>query len=171
MVKKLENKIIGQIKELENILNSKILGREKMVRSVMLSLINGENVLIKGLHGEGKSMLLHLIKKHSNTKTFYKQIHGQTSLQDILGVINALDFKLGKLDIIKTDFWDSNIQFYDECLRNSELLDFLLEVMVERKCSKSVLGEIDLTMQSNTILPSSPITTRSPTSGVVPIKV
>jgi len=138
------NNEIGKLKELEGFLNSKIYGRKQLVKSVILSLMNSENTLIIGKQGEAKSFLLHLIAKHSNLQTFYKQIHNQTTLQDILGVINPIEFQKGNLELLKTKFWNSNLMFYDECLRNSDLLDFLLEVMCEHKCSKSILGEVDL---------------------------
>jgi len=136
--------VLKSVKDLETFLNGKIYGREKLIRAITLSLLSKENVLIQGKHGEAKSFLTHLISKHTNLNTYYKQIHNQTTLQDILGVINPIKFKNGELDLIKTKFWTSNLMFYDECLRNSDLLDFLLEVMVERKCSKTILGEVEL---------------------------
>lgn len=151
-------KSIEKLKQLERFLNTRIYGREKLIKAIILSLINRENVLIIGKHGEAKSMITHLIAKHTNLKTFYKQIHQQTTLQDILGIINPVEYLKGNLDLLKTDFWMANIQFYDEFLRNSELVDFLMEVMVEHKCSKSILGEVNLDNLISVIATSNPTT-------------
>jgi len=153
-----DKSILKSAKDLETFLNSKIYGRQKLTKAITLSLLNRENVLIQGKHGEAKSFLTHLISKHTNLNTYYKQIHNQTTLQDILGVINPIKFKNGELDLIKTKFWTANLMFFDECLRNSDLLDFLLEVMVEHKCSKTILGEIDLDELVSVIATTNPTT-------------
>lgn len=158
MITEKQKSVVKSAKDLEIFLNSRIYGRKEMVKSVILSLLNKENVLIQGKHGEGKSFITHLIADHTNLNCFYKQIHNQTTLQDILGVIDPIKFKNGMLDLIKTRFWTANFMFYDECLRNSDLLDFLLEVMVEHKCSKTILGEVNLNDLISVIATTNPTT-------------
>lgn len=137
--------MIKKLEQLEKELNKHIIGREKAIKTLILALSSGEHILILGKHGEAKTLMVNLLKEITNLKTYYKQIHNETTLKEIVGMINPISYKNGKLELIKTDFWFSNVLFFDEFLRGrSEFLDFLLEVMNEKKCSKTILGEVKL---------------------------
>jgi len=118
-----------------------IKGRDEVIDAIVLGLASNEHILIIGKHGEAKTMLVRLLGKITGLKTFEMQVHQETIVKDVVGLLNPIEYKKGKLDIIKTNFWDAEIQFYDEFLRGrTEFLDFLLEVMVERQTTKTVLG-------------------------------
>jgi MoxR-like ATPase len=135
-----------------------VFGRDDIIDAVILALAANEHILIEGKHGEAKSYAIHKLNEITALKSFSVQLHRETTLKDIVGMINPVEFQKGKLDIIKTKFWDANILFCDEFLRaRSEFLDFLLEVMVERKTTKTVLGEINLPIIS-VIATTNPLT-------------
>jgi len=143
---------------IEKQLNVIVFGREKTVKGLILALASNEHIMIQGKHGEGKSYLVKKLSEITNLKTYYKQLHNETQLKEVVGMINPIAFQKGKLDIIKTSFWDSNILFFDEFLRGrSEFLDFLLEVMIERECSKTVLGAVKVPIIS-VIATTNPLT-------------
>lgn len=147
-----------KIKEIEKELNTHIIGREEAVKTLLLALGSQEHILIIGKHGEAKSLMADLITKITKLKSYSKQLHNETTLKEILGMLNPIEYQKGKLDLIKTDFWDCNIAYFDEFLRaRSEFLDFLLEIMIERRCSKTVLGNVDLPLLS-VIAVSNPLT-------------
>ena len=151
-------KTINKLKELEKQLNGLIIGRENVSKALVLALASNSHMLILGKHGEAKSYIVDKLCKITKLNYYYKQFHNETQLKDVVGVLNPIEFQKGKLDLLKTKFWDSNILFIDEFLRGrSECLDFLMEVLVERKCSKTILGEVNLPIVS-CICTSNPLT-------------
>jgi MoxR-like ATPase len=153
--------MIGTIKKLEQIkaeLKKAVTGRDEIIDAVVLALAANEHILIEGKHGEGKSYAINKLNEITGLKSFSIQLHRETTIKDIVGMINPVEFQKGKLDLIKTKFWDANILFCDEFLRaRSEFLDFLLEVMVERRTTKTVLGEVKLPIIS-VIATTNPLT-------------
>lgn len=154
----MQKETIQKIKQIEGELNTHVIGREEAVKTLLLALSSQEHILILGKHGEAKSLMADLVTKTTKLKSYSKQLHNETTLKEILGMLNPIEYQKGKLDLIKTDFWDCNIAYFDEFLRGrSEFLDFLLEIMIERRCSKSVLGNVDLPLLS-VIAVSNPLT-------------
>lgn len=149
-IKKLET-IKGELKKV-------IIGRDDIIDSLILGLASNEHILIIGKHGEAKSYSINKLNDMTDLNSFSIQLHRETTLKDIVGMINPKEFQEGKLDLIKTKFWNANILFCDEFLRaRSEFLDFLLEVMIERKSTKTVLGEVELPIIS-VIATTNPLT-------------
>lgn len=135
-----------------------VFGRDKIIDSLVLALASNEHILIVGKHGEAKSYSVNKLNQITDLNSYSIQLHRETTLKDIVGLINPSDFQKGKLDLIKTKFWKANVLFCDEFLRaRSEFLDFLLEVMVERKTTKTILGETDLPIIS-VIATTNPLT-------------
>jgi MoxR-like ATPase len=135
-----------------------VIGRDDVIEALVLGIASNQHILLLGKHGEAKSFLVEHLAKATDLKYFYSQIHQETIVKDIVGLLNPVEYQKGKLDIIKTLFWNSDILFFDEFLRGrSEFLDFLLEVMVERKTSKTLLGESKLPVIS-VIATSNPLT-------------
>jgi len=149
------------IKKLDGVgqeLRSKVKGRDDVIDSLILAIASGEHIMIQGSHGEAKSMVVRLLCEVSGLNYFYRQIHNETTVKDIVGILNPLSYKKGEIELIKTSFWSANIHFYDEFLRGrSEFLDFLMEVMQERKCSKTLEGEKELPVLS-VIATTNPLT-------------
>lgn len=149
------------IKKLDGVrqeLRSKVKGRDDVIDSLILAIASGEHILIQGSHGEAKSMVVRLLCEVSGLDYFYRQVHNETTVKDIVGILNPLSYKKGEIELIKTSFWSANLHFYDEFLRGrSEFLDFLMEVMQERKCSKTLEGERDLPILS-VIATTNPLT-------------
>jgi hypothetical protein len=134
-----------KLQKLKMELKKIVIGRDDIIDTLILGLASNHHALIVGKHGESKSMLVEQLAKASGLKYFYSQIHQETIVKDIVGLLNPLKYREGKLDIIKTKFWDSEILFFDEAFRGrTEFLDLLLEVMIERKTSKTLLGETPL---------------------------
>jgi MoxR-like ATPase len=153
--------MISTIKKLEQIkaeLKKAVTGRDEIIDAVVLALAANEHILIEGKHGEAKSYAINKLNEITGLKSFSIQLHRETTIKDIVGLINPIEFQKGKLDLIKTNFWDANVLFCDEFLRaRSEFLDFLLEVMVERRTTKTVLGEVKLPIIS-VIATTNPLT-------------
>ena len=145
------NRVKGELKKV-------VKGRDELIDGLILAISSNQHILIMGKHGEAKSMVVNVLKQITDLPTYYTQIHNETIVKDIVGILNPIDYQKGKISLIRTPFWDSHILFFDEFLRGrSEFLDFLLEVMVERKCSKTLLGEIKLPILS-IIATSNPLT-------------
>jgi len=144
---------------LKDELKKHIKGRSDLIDTVILALCSNEHILIIGKHGEAKSYLVHKLAQITSLQVHYQQVHQDMTLKEVVGLLDPLSYQQGKLNLLKTRFWSANILFFDEFLRGrSEFLDFLLEVMVERKCSKTVLGEVQLPQLISVIATSNPLT-------------
>ncbi|MHA1827107.1 MAG: AAA family ATPase, partial [Candidatus Heimdallarchaeaceae archaeon] len=144
---------------LKDELRRHVKGREDLIDTVILALCSNEHVLIIGKHGEAKSFLVHKLAQITSLQVHYQQVHNELTLKEVVGLLDPLSYQQGKLNLLKTRFWSANILFFDEFLRGrSEFLDFLLEVMIERKCSKTVLGEVQLPQLISVIATSNPLT-------------
>jgi len=151
-------KTIGKLKKLSTSLKKAVFGRDKMVDALVLSLATNQHILIIGTHGEAKSLVARKLAEYSGLNAYVTQLHNETQKKDILGMIDPVKFNKGEYGLIKTKFWDAHVHFYDEFLRGrTEFIDILLEVLQERKCSKTVLGEQDLPVVS-VICTSNPLT-------------
>lgn len=147
-------KVVAVKKEL----NRAVIGREDVIHALLTAIVSGEHILILGKHGEAKSYLVNKLAKVTALRTFYRQLHNETTLKEVVGMLNPIEYQKGNLDLLKTDFWDSNILYFDEFLRGkTEFLDFLLEVMIERRCSKTILGDVGLPVVT-VIATSNPLT-------------
>ena len=149
------------IKKLETVkaeLKKVVMGRDDIIDTLVLALASNEHILIMGKHGEAKSYSVNKLNQLTNLNSFSIQLHRETTLKDIVGMINPVEYQKGKLDLIRTKFFDANILFCDEFLRaRTEFLDFLLEVMIERRTTKTVLGEVKLPIIS-VIATTNPLT-------------
>jgi len=155
MLKMKNKKIILLRDELQR----RIKGREDLIDTVILALCSNEHILVIGKHGEAKSFLVHKLAQITSLQVHYQQVHNELTLKEVVGLLDPLAYQKGKLELLKTKFWTANVLFFDEFLRGrSEFLDFLLEVMVERKCSKTVLGEVQLPQLISVIATSNPLT-------------
>lgn len=147
-----------KLEKLKSELKKVVIGRDDIIDAMVLGLASNQHILLLGKHGEAKSYLAEHLAKATGLKYFYTQMHQETIVKDIVGLLDPLKYREGKLDIIKTKFWDSEILFIDEIMRGrTEALDFLLEVMVERRTSKTLLGETKLPIVS-LIATSNPLT-------------
>ena len=150
-------KVILKLEGLKGDLNHAVKGREEMVEGLILALASQEHILVKGEHGEAKSMIVKLLCDATELKYCYRQIHNETTVKDIVGILNPIAYRKGEIELLKTEFWDAHILFLDEFLRGrSEFLDFMMEVMQERKCSKTLLGEQPVAVLS-TIATTNPL--------------
>ncbi|HHE65771.1 MAG TPA: MoxR family ATPase, partial [Bacteroidetes bacterium] len=149
---------IKKLEQLKKELKKVVKGRDKLIDALVLGIASNQHVLLIGKHGEAKSYLVENLAKATGLNYFASQIHQETIVKDIVGLLNPVKYREGEIDILKTKFWNSEILFFDEFLRGrSEFLDFLLEVMVERKTSKTLLGETKLPVIS-VIATSNPLT-------------
>lgn len=149
---------IKKLKQIKEELKSHVIGRDEIIDGLVLTLSTNEHALLLGSHGEAKSMLVKLLCDITELNYYQKQFHNEMTLKDVVGILNPIAYQNGKLDLLKTDFWNCNILYIDEFLRGrTECLDFLLEVMQERICSKTVLGTVNLPLLS-VICTSNPLT-------------
>lgn len=146
------------LNKLRNGLRKAVYGRDNISNALVFALASNQHMLILGPHGEAKSFLVKKAIEFTQLKGYYTQVHVETSVKDIVGMINPAQALKGNLELIKTKFWDANILYFDEFLRaRTEFLDFLLEVLEERTCSKTVLGCQNLPVVS-VIATSNPLT-------------
>lgn len=151
-------KSVGKLKRLRVALRKVVYGRDGLVDAVLFGLASNQHVLIIGAHGEAKSLLAKKLVEFSGLQNYSVQVHNETMVKDIVGLIDPVAYKEGRLELLKTRFWGANVLYFDEFLRGrTEFLDFLLEVLQERKCSKTVLGEVDLPLVS-VVCTSNPLT-------------
>ncbi|RKZ09929.1 hypothetical protein DRQ25_04695 [Candidatus Fermentibacteria bacterium] len=150
----IDKKLITLKKEL----GKSVKGRDEVIDGLLLALASQEHILIEGAPGEAKTYCVRLLCEITNLDFFYRQIHNETVVKDIVGILNPLSYQRGEIELIETGFWKADILFFDEFLRGrSEFLDFLLEVMQERKCSKTLAGERNLPVLS-VIATTNPLT-------------
>lgn len=146
------------LNKVRNALRKAVFGRDNVSNALVFALASNQHLLILGPHGEAKSFLVRKAIDFTNLKGYYTQVHTETSVKDIVGMINPAQALKGNLELVKTKFWDANILYFDEFLRaRTEFLDFLLEVLEERTCSKTVLGDQPLPVVS-VIATSNPLT-------------
>lgn len=151
-------KTLTTLNKLRNGLRKAVYGRDGVSNALVFALASNQHMLILGPHGEAKSFLVKKAIDFTKLKGYYTQVHVETSVKDIVGMINPAQAFKGNLELLKTDFWDANILYFDEFLRaRTEFLDFLLEVLEERTCSKTVLGNQSLPVVS-VIATSNPLT-------------
>ena len=149
---------VDKLTKLKQELKKVIIGRDDIIDSMILSLASNQHILLIGRHGEAKSYLVNQLGKATGLKCYSSQVHQETIVKDIVGLLNPVAYNKGEIDIIKTPFWNSELLYFDEILRGrSEFLDFLLEVMVERKTSKTLLGDTPLPVLS-VIATTNPLT-------------
>lgn len=146
-----------------------IKGRDDLLDAVILGLASNEHILIKGTTGEAKSMCAEIVAEATGLDFYHQQLHQETRIRDIVGVFNPFPFskpelfvdeeeirknpdkvsELYKHLLMKTDIWNSNIIFFDEIMRaRTEFVDFLLEIMQERRISKTILPTEDVPLIS-----------------------
>lgn len=151
-------KTLLTLNKLRNGLRKAVYGRDNVSNALVFALASNQHMLILGPHGEAKSYLVKKMIDFTKLKGYYTQVHIETSVKDIVGMINPAQALKGNLELVKTPFWNSNILYFDEFLRaRTEFLDFLLEVLEERTCSKTVLGNQSLPVVS-VIATSNPLT-------------
>lgn len=164
-IKDTKNKLNNLKKETGEI----VKGRDDLIDSIVLALASNEHILIIGPPGEGKSMCAELITKSTGLKYFSQQLHQETRIRDIVGIFNPLAFSKPEMFVQKEDFngssekmtelyehllmksdiWDANVIFFDEIMRaRSEFVDFMLEIMQERRISKTILPTKDVPVVS-----------------------
>lgn len=151
-------KTLTTLNKLRNGLRKVIYGRDGLGNALVFALASNQHMLIIGAHGEGKSLIVKKAVDFTKLKGYYTQVHVETSVKDIVGMINPAQALRGNLELKKTPFWDANILYFDEFLRaRTEFLDFLLEVLEERVCSKTIIGSQKLPVIS-VIATSNPLT-------------
>jgi MoxR-like ATPase len=147
-----------KLKKITTEMKKVIYGRDDIINTLSLMLASNQHCLIIGSHGEGKSMSVKKLVEGAGLFHYNIQVHNETIVKDVVGMIDPRAYQEGRLELLKTGFWDANILYFDEFMRGrTEFLDFLLEVMQERKTSKTVLGEVDLPLIS-VICTSNPLT-------------
>lgn len=146
MTKKEIEEIRKEFETINEDLKKVIKGRDELIDILTLALASKQHILIKGKQGEAKTLLSRKVGEMTDLKQFDTQFHRETKVKDVVGNINPQKFQEGEFEYMKTKFWDSEIQLYDEFLRGrTEMIDFLLEVMEERQFSKdSRIGKVDL---------------------------
>jgi len=151
-------KTLTTLNKLRNGLRKAVYGRDSVGNTLVFALACNQHMLILGPHGEAKSLLVEKAIDFTKLKGYYTQVHVETSVKDIVGMINPAQALKGNLELVKTPFWEANILYFDEFLRaRTEFLDFLLEVLEERTCSKTVIGNQSLPVVS-VIATSNPLT-------------
>lgn len=138
-----------KLKILREELKKTVLGREEIIDGLVLAIASSEHCMIEGVHGEAKTYLVKTLCDLTNLDSFFYQGHNESTVKDIIGILNPVDYQKGKLSLLKTDFWKANIIYIDEILRmRTECIDMMLEVMIERQFSKSIIGKQSLPVVS-----------------------
>lgn len=140
-------------------LKDAVVGREVLCNRIVLALTSQEHILIRGKHGEAKSLLAEKVGEATDLNTFTQQIHRETRTKHIAGMLDLEKYEDdSELDIIETEFFSSHILHFDEFLRGTdEFQDLLLEVMEERRFTKSYKDDVDLPVLS-VIATTNPLT-------------
>lgn len=127
------------IKELLVQLNTGFIGRDAVIKSALLSLIAGENILLVGPPGTGKSMLSRRISEalasEKNTDKYFEYLLTKFSTpEEIFGPLSLSDLKQDRFHRKTTGYLPTvQIAFLDEIFKaSSSILNALLTILNEK---------------------------------------
>lgn len=127
------------IKELLVQLNTGFIGRDAVIKSALLSLIAGENILLVGPPGTGKSMLSRRMSEalasEKNTDKYFEYLLTKFSTpEEIFGPLSLSDLKQDRFHRKTTGYLPTvQIAFLDEIFKaSSSILNALLTILNEK---------------------------------------
>lgn len=123
------------LNEISKELSTHIFEREKVIRDMMLALIAGENILLLGPPGTGKTMLVELFSKHVKDATTFKWLMNKTTdPSDIVGPYSVKSMEKDRFRrVTRGKAPKANFVFFDEIFKSNEpALNFMLSMLNEK---------------------------------------
>lgn len=125
---------IAKIKDIKTELSERVYERETVIDDIFRALVAGENILLLGPPGTGKTMLAELFGGHVTDSFMFKWLMNRTTdPADIIGPYSVKSMEKDKFRrILKGRAADAEFFFADEIFKSNEpALNFMLSMLNE----------------------------------------
>lgn len=127
---------LAKLQKIEKELGTSVFERQDQIRSIMIGAITGMHVLLLGVPGTAKSMLITNFIQHIDNASLFKYLLSKTTSPDeVVGPISLKELAENEKIIHKTAGFlpESEFAFLDEIFKaNSPLQNSLLSILNER---------------------------------------
>jgi len=125
-----------------NTLKSLIIGQDDMIDAIILGMISGENVVLIGRPGTGKTNSIFQLSRLLNATYYFYQLHKNTPYDELFGPPSIPALIQGRFERVWTPIISSDIILLDEIFNaSSAVLNALLSMLNERVIFDSQTGK------------------------------
>ncbi len=127
--------LYSKILRIKKFLSNNFVEREGAINTALVGLFTGEPTLMVAPPGTGKTQLIEILAKLTNSKYFYYLLTRFTEPDELLGPYDIKGLREGRFERITTNkLPDSEIVFLDEIFKaSSAIRNILLDIMLFKR--------------------------------------